>query len=470
MAVNSRIAQQRLNIKMAHYGPLWPPRGRVARSRRRDFDLTMPLSLPFMTSYDPPGTSEGALDPLGLYQIADQLAMQLVPAVRERMQRIRFLTAMSAGALVTEGIEDDPAQRDASPYLVWEWLVVEALTRKMGEDSSTWGVPGTLVAKRALDQHGYLDARSYLKTPRIFGFHGVYKRLAIHLGLINVNLAPGPNAEELVNAWARGLGFAGTEDAKPLLSRWSTALRRSLSEKPPRTRPGWGDDAWAELAEAFAPSAARAREKRYLCQLLHASGGRGMGALQTIWQLQAEFDDDSFREEVVHDRLQETNPDYQPLLDAIRAYEAFARSTQDAFDVLKGEAGRLDSHGFEVSSIADDEDFKQSVDALNERFATAHRAFGGIASVSLQNLFDQRFSVFSEPMDAAVCARALCSHHEAIQRSKSAAGKRPWFDRIGQDRIYIRHQYREPRPKIMPGRYVHDYRGWPIRRFYFDLS
>jgi hypothetical protein len=48
----------------------------------------MATSLPFMTSYDPPGTNEGTLDPLGLYQIADQLAVQLVPAVRERMQRI----------------------------------------------------------------------------------------------------------------------------------------------------------------------------------------------------------------------------------------------------------------------------------------------------------------------------------------------------------------------------------------------
>jgi hypothetical protein len=73
----------------------------------------MAALFPFMTSYDPPGTSEGTLDPLGLYQIADQLAVQLVPAVRERMQRIRFFTAMAVGALVTEGLEDDPGQRDA---------------------------------------------------------------------------------------------------------------------------------------------------------------------------------------------------------------------------------------------------------------------------------------------------------------------------------------------------------------------
>jgi hypothetical protein len=69
---------------------------------------------PFLTAYDPPGTSEGTLDPLGLYQIADQLAVKLVPAVRERMQRIRFLTAIVVGAIVTKGLENDPTQRDAS--------------------------------------------------------------------------------------------------------------------------------------------------------------------------------------------------------------------------------------------------------------------------------------------------------------------------------------------------------------------
>jgi hypothetical protein len=72
-------------------------------------------------------------------------------------------------------------------------------------------------------------------------------------------------------------------------------------------------------------------------------------------------------------------------------------------------------------------------------------------------------------MDARQCALALCVLHEAVQRGKSFEGKRSWFDRIGPDRIYIRHQYREQRREILPGRYVHDYRGRPIRRFYFDV-
>jgi len=159
----------------------------------------MATSLPSMTSYDPPGTSEGTPSIRGAVPDCGSVGGATVPAVRERMQRIRFFTAMAVGALVTEGLEDNPSQRDASPYLVWEWLIVEALMRKMRDDSSIWGVPGTLVTRRALDQYRYLDARSYLKTPRIFGFHGVYKRLAIHLGLVDVHLGPGPKADGLVN-------------------------------------------------------------------------------------------------------------------------------------------------------------------------------------------------------------------------------------------------------------------------------
>jgi hypothetical protein len=431
------------------------------------------MMFPFLTSYDPPGTSEGSLDPLGLYQIADQLAVQLVPAVRERMQRIRFLTAMAVGALVTEDMEEDPSQRDASPYFVWEWMVVEALMRAMGQDldADVRAVPGSLVARRALTNHGYLDARSYLKTPRIFGFHGVYKRLASRLGIVDVHLARAANTESLVDAWARGLGLKGLHGAKPLLSRWSVAVRRSLGEKPPRT-PVWRNKEWAELANAFAPATTKTREKRYLRDLLLVTDDRRLGALPAIWRLQPEFADFEVSEESLHDRLEKREKSLAPLLQAIRAYEAFARSLQDAFDLLRAEAARLDAQGFSTPAIANDSDFKRSVKGLHNRFEVAHRALGEVTNtrVSLQHLFDERFAAFSDPIDPTACAIALCTHHEAVQRAKSADGKRPWFDRIGQERIYIRHAYREERRPIQPGQYLHDYRGRPIRSFYFDLS
>jgi hypothetical protein len=166
-----------------------------------------------------------------------------------------------------------------------------------------------------------------------------------------------------------------------------------------------------------------------------------LGALPAIWQLQDAYDEESFREEGLHDRLEKQLPKYRPLLNAIRGYESFARSLQDAFDVLKAEAAGPDDQGFVVSEIASDKDFKRSVSGLHNRFETAHRALGEVAvtNLSIQNLFIERFQAFSEPMEGAECARALCQHYLKIQQGKSADGKRPWFDRLGPDRIYIRH-------------------------------
>lgn len=433
----------------------------------------MANSFPFLTAYDPPGTSEGTLDPMGLYQIADQLAVQLVPAVRERMLRVRFLTAMAVGAFVTEDLDDDRKHRDASPYLIWEWLVVEAMVRTFGNGDEVRGVPGTQVAQRAIVQHEYLDARSYLKTPRIFGFHGVYKRLALHLGIVNVHLAPGPNAEALVDAWARDQGLGSARGAKPQLARWAAAIRKSLGEIPPRTRAGWGAGDWAELAAAFSPAGGKAREKRCLRDLLLATDDRPLGAFGALWQLQDDFeDDDGFAEEALHDLLQEREPRYAPLLTAIRSYESFARRLQDAFDLIRAEAARPDVQGFLVTDIARDPEFVKCVKGLHERYARAHRGLGDVSatSVSLQNLFGEHFAAFSDPLDPSSCAHALLKHHEAVQRAKSAEGKRPWFDPLGGGRIFMRHAYRVPRRKFEPGRYVHPYRGLPIRRFHKDLT
>jgi len=49
--------------------------------------------------------------------IANQLATRLVPAVRERMQRLRFLTPVTVGALVTEDLEPNDRHPNVLPSL-----------------------------------------------------------------------------------------------------------------------------------------------------------------------------------------------------------------------------------------------------------------------------------------------------------------------------------------------------------------
>ena len=54
---------------------------------------------PLLSEADPAEPAEGAIDPLGLYQVADALAMRLVPDGRERQVRPRWLPESLANEL-----------------------------------------------------------------------------------------------------------------------------------------------------------------------------------------------------------------------------------------------------------------------------------------------------------------------------------------------------------------------------------
>jgi len=432
------------------------------------------VTFPFLTAADPLGTSEGSLDPLGLYQIADVLGTELVPAVRQRMLRVRFLSAMAVGAFVTEGLEANPRDREAAPYLVWEWHVVEAIVRtydRSAEDRSIWGVPGIGVTRRAVRHHDRLDARMYLATPRVFGFNGVYKRLAMHLGITDVHLAPGPTADRLVKAWAGSVdSSAGT-----LIARWRSAVERALGQSPPTTRPGWNRDTWAEIAHAFLPNArgeACHEERKLLRQMLTTRDEGRLGALPEIWDLQAEFPDDHLPERRLHERLEQVDPSRGPLLAAIRAYESFARSLQDAFDMLRLVAGAADTSGFDVPALGAKPEFRRIVDRLDTLYGRTSERLAALPPkpIALEPVFTKRFGRFAEPLGADDAAWAIVELHRQVQRDKSATGKRPWLDDLGRKKIHIRHAYRLDAFDPKPDAFLHAYRGLPIRRFRSDLG
>ena len=432
----------------------------------------MSIAFPVLSVYDPAADSEGTLDPMGLYQIADQLATRLVPGVRERMQRIRFLTVISVGAVVAEDIPMDPEKSDVPPFLVWEWLVVEALIRHAEnstvDDSSLWGVPGTLVARRAIDSPGYLDARGYLKSPRIFGFHGVYKRLAVQLGLVDAYMNPRPLARQLVKAWAADIGQEIWGSLRPV---WAQAIRHSLAAEPCRTRPKWNHSSWTKLAEVFWPNRIGPAERQLLTEMLFGESGAHSSRLTNIWDLHHEFtqqgtDLNDVTEEILLEKLREDLPAARPLLDAITTYENFCRGLQDAFDVIRFEAGSHDV--LDIGEMAKHDAFCTSVESLDQRCAAARQRLYEF-DAGMAALFDHRFGRFFTPVTAADMAQEICEHHQGTQRGKSTAGKRSWFDRLGNNRIFLRHQYRIDKHETAPGTFVHAYRGKPVGRFYHDL-
>src|SRR3954447_21591325 len=139
--------------------------------------MTADLTLPFVTAADPDRAGEGSLDPLGLARIADRLADELAPEVTARMSRPRFVTAMAVASHVLREPADILGVDGTPAFLAFEWHVVEAFVRSRPE-TGTDGVPGIRKANTQLrEPRRHLHKDSYLETPKVFGFHGVYKRL-----------------------------------------------------------------------------------------------------------------------------------------------------------------------------------------------------------------------------------------------------------------------------------------------------
>jgi hypothetical protein len=67
---------------------------------------------PLLTEEDPKEFTEGTLDPVGLVAIAESLAEQLVPAVRERQDHPRYLTAIAASRALTSEFDDNRIAKD----------------------------------------------------------------------------------------------------------------------------------------------------------------------------------------------------------------------------------------------------------------------------------------------------------------------------------------------------------------------
>ncbi len=161
------------------------------------------LELPFLTEADPDLLGEGSLDPLGLARIADQLADQLLPDVTARMRRVRFLTLIAAGSHVIEDLRDIPAaDHVTTPEIALEWNIIEAFARAGTLPfEARQALPGIAKARAALARKGRLDHLAYLRGPKVFGFFGVYRRLAVGADLVDGGLMLKTRGEQLLRAW-----------------------------------------------------------------------------------------------------------------------------------------------------------------------------------------------------------------------------------------------------------------------------
>jgi hypothetical protein len=401
------------------------------------------FALPALSLPDPVVSGEGVLDPLGLANFGDRLAEELVPGVRARQNRIRFLTAIAVAAAVVEGL-DDIASADGSstPQLAFEWLLVEGLVRA-ADTSSYRGTAGTLKARDAVDRGVSMSAKTYLKTPTVFGFHGVYKTLADELRIVDDDLHLLENGVHLLSVWEEEQGLSGFVEraiAVPGNAAWKhrlrSAIETALSCGHSDVGTGWGG--WRFFADHLGPSGSGPREAKALYDLLtSAEDGTRPDVIRGLTNAPSgDFADDRIASELLGPHVSST---VSRKLAAIDCYERVCGLLEFSFDSIRF-AGRdplkpATSVTFLASSAAG-----VIVTKLRQAIVDTERAIEDL-DLSLQQEFHDVVLEFNAVQTPADLFEAVLARHHTVQSRKPPAGKRDWFERTAAEAI-TRTSYR----------------------------
>jgi hypothetical protein len=434
------------------------------------------LKAPFSSEFDPSEEGEGSIDPLGLQPGYERLADRLLPAVTVRMGNPRLVTAMALGAFVCVGWDPDAAAADeiTPPWLVWEWFVVEAFVRAEESLREVSGVPGTRKVRRALRTQRPISASSYLKTPSAFGFTGVFRRLAVGIGILTEDGRLDDGGYELLTAWAKDQGLDGIIDASggdghTLRERLRRAVAQGM-EKGHTTRQS--GDFWRDLALRLDPLAPGRNERRFLLDRILSRAGQVdmVGCLKDALVAGGGVGERQEEARFLRKLSDDAPADLKQLLTAIDAYEAFGRAITDAFDGLRHRAS------INGGAPVDAEDFsstKASKSALAELAPSLARIRSHPTLLEWecdQNGFAQAVERFEAVRHAADLFNTVLNHHEHVQGNKPPNGKRTWFERSLRGKVVVRPGYVLQEAPDEQGGYVHEYRIPTFSRFLGDLG
>ena len=425
------------------------------------------LRLPFLSEVDPEQAGEGSIDPLGLAPIADRLADTIAPGITARMTRIRFVTAIAVGAVVTESLGDVVAADGVSPaYLAYEWLVVEALARdKYLPPAATLRVPGIEKARSVVVRGAHMDSRSYLKTPKVFGFHGIYKRLARDIDVVDDHLLLGAPGDRLVRLWEEEQELHGFADRRPgtpggrLAANIESAVRSAL------TQAGivlpLSSHLWSKLVRALRPDGTLAQERAFLFELVTDPAEPVRRELVLgVHRLQM----DEAEPTVLRALRRDASAALAARLVAIDAYERVAELLTASLNALRRVSTAHGTSPISPTDLAHSPILVQSSEELVSALNDAYERLEHLGNLEAPAV--DVFGSFEGVVRLPDLVEALLRRHEEVQEAK---GKRPWFERTPRGFV-VRPLYRTGNDPVIERRYVHPYRVTALRSFLDDLT
>ena len=440
------------------------------------FLLANDMNLPILTLPDDKFSGEGALDPLGVATISDRLAEMILPGLRARMSRPRFLTVMAVCAAVCDRIEDQVAKDGTTPaYVVFEWLVVEGFARGATRDDTRY-TPGMLKAQGAKESGEPMRASSYLRIPTIFGFHGVYKPLARHAGIVDDDMRLADNGYSLLKEWqaeqnlpgllptATGTG-PGTTLRNFLRSAVEDALVKGCTDRSSQWR------GWSEIAERLAPGRIGTGEAAFIHRLMLDVKGGTRGEVYELVESAGLADDMPEAEVITNVLLPKASPELKRRLQAIADFEAACTLLESGLAWIQYTSSQAGPRAITATDFASFEAVQRLAAALPEKLRTAENSIADLDdALSTQQQMAELARAFDHARNPENLFEAILIRHHEVQQNKAPDGKRPWFERAADGSTFVRVPYRMPSPPEPSAEWGRPYRVNTVRRFLDDLK
>jgi hypothetical protein len=433
------------------------------------------LLIPYRSLSDPEIQGEGSIDPLGLATIANHLGDWILPGMTARMWRPRFLTAIAVTATIVEPFNEQLAQDGVSPsWLVVEWYYVEAMTGIRQENAgSLRRIPGIDKARQALHDQVPMNATRYLKTPKVFGFHGIYKRLARHTDIVNDDLALGENGHRLVRTWEKEQALSGFS-SREIMEGESAKLRRTLRDAvKDALASGQGErqGRWSGgefFTGRLAPHRTGRQEAGLLWELLTAESAEPRGEIFRLLRepdVRRQLRDEESERRLLARLRPRASEGLNGRIAAIEAYESVCRPLQEAWDRIRLLSSHRRPAVIAVDDVAKDARFSEIAAGLASAIQGASEILTG-SPISRE--FETLVQGFDHVSSSPDLLRTIWDHHVKNQQRKPPDGKRPWFEETESGGLLVRPPYRldEAPPRE---EYVHPYRLFSVASFTDDL-
>lgn len=448
----------------------------------------MPLTLPVLSAADPLQGGEGSVDPFTMQAAYERLAERIFPSITVRMKRIRMVTASCVTAWVcgSDELFGQLAKDGITPsWLVFEWYLLEAHVRSREEfaEDDTYGLAGWSKIRRAITDGHSINASTYLKTPKVFGINGIYRRLATAQRFLTDDMRLDEQGYELLRIWEEEQGYKGFLSGRrnegpgaAMLADLRDAVKDGMSAARTSRSAPWAY--WKKIPEVLRADRIGRRESAFLYDSLVRPAQLKGGQERSSYELRCEMIEHMRSRGVEFDRASEreffrglirkgASPELRVRLQAIDAFESLCAPVWDAFNL----ALSLASAGKPLapSAFAADELAAKLPNRLRQ---ASEVALGTPALIEhdpeVARTVQRLARAYEGVRDAKEVLEATLALHEDAQRNKPPDGKRPWTERLGGG-VLARPQYRRSEPPEGKGAYVHEYRMPSVSRFLMDL-